>query len=58
MNSFDRLLVLLLLALLVADGIAEQSLPQRHTTDGKLKQDLNFTHDSHELVFSTLKTNS
>tara|TARA_B100000029_G_scaffold490166_1_gene548876 strand:+ start:1737 stop:2639 length:903 start_codon:yes stop_codon:yes gene_type:complete len=57
MNFFSRLLVLLQLVLLVADGIAEQSVPQRHTTDGKWKQDLSFTHDSHELVFSTLKTN-
>lgn len=57
MNSFKLLLLLLLLFCPVASGVAQESRLKRHTTDGKLKQDLNFTHDSQELVFSTLKTN-
>ena len=57
MNSSKRLLALLLLCWPVAHVVSQQPRLKRHTTDGKLKQDLNFTPNTRELVFSTLKTN-
>ena len=57
MNSFKWWWAFLLLVYLASAGVAQQNRPKRHTNDGKLKQDLSFTHDSQELVFSTLKTN-
>ncbi len=59
MNSSKRLLfaagTLLLVHLLtpVATNAAD---PVRLTNDGKMKQDLCFTHDTRELIYSTLKT--
>ena len=49
----------LLLAALLISGLNQFSHaaePVRLTTDGKMKQDLCFTHDTQELIYSVLKT--
>ena len=56
-NSASRL-SLLLAALLISglNQFSHAAEPVRLTTDGKMKQDLCFTHDTQELIYSVLKT--
>ncbi|MEC9095955.1 MAG: hypothetical protein VX776_04935 [Planctomycetota bacterium] len=62
MNSSKRLgvyrLSLVLLSLHIASlyVLLNAAEPVRLTTDGKMKQDLCFTHDTKELIYSVLKT--
>ena len=48
-----RLAILLIIGL---SPFADAAEPMRLTSDGKMKQDLCFTHDTQELIYSVLKT--
>lgn len=56
MNCFRlHTLVFAVFSLLTASSIHADP-PERITTDGRMKQDLCFTHDSQDLIYSVLKT--
>lgn len=56
MSCSRLLLALFFIGISLLEVAAQSPQPQRHTDDGRLKQDLVFTHDTRELVFSSLQT--
>ncbi|MFP6587381.1 MAG: hypothetical protein VB814_07025 [Pirellulaceae bacterium] len=56
MNCFKLRTFSFTMACLLAGTSIHADPPQRLTTDGRLKQDLCFTHDTQELIYSVLKT--
>jgi Tol biopolymer transport system component len=56
MNCFKLGAIGLTVFLYLVAGNVTAEPPKRVTTDGRMKQDLCFTHDSEELIYSVLKT--